>query len=150
MKERVEEMRVGDRIDSDHQPVEVTMRGRGGEREKQRRTKKFWRGVWDKEGREEFRDKLGNVEKCGEEIETGRKEMEERKRIALKEIETKRGKIVNRKRGWWDEACGRNKEEVRRELRNWRRGKGDKRKYRKKRKEYKELCERNKKEENDR
>lgn len=53
-------------------------------------------------------------------------------RIALKETEMEKGNLENRKRGWWGEECGKNKEDMRRKLRSWRREKGDKRKYRKK------------------
>lgn len=54
-------------------------------REKKRdkkREKSF--GIWGKKGREGFRDKLRNVERCGGEIKTEGKEMEERIKIALK------------------------------------------------------------------
>lgn len=129
--------------------MEVIIRGEGRKRERQRGTEKFWRGVWDKKGREEFRDKLGKVERCGEKMETGRKEMVERIKKALKETEMERGRLENRKRGWWDEECRRNKEKVRRELKSWRREKRDGKEHRREKKEYKELCER-KKEENDR
>jgi len=38
--------------------------------------------------------------------------------------------------GWWDEECERKKKEVRMELRKWRRNKGDKSRYREKKRDY--------------
>lgn len=53
------------------------------------------------------------------------------------------------RRGWWDEEYGEEKREVRRELRKWRK-EGEGEKYRKKKGNYKKLCERKKREENER
>lgn len=77
-KEWVKKIRMGDKIDSDHQPVEVTMRKRGRDREKQGRKERPWKGIWDKEGREKFRKKLEAEKRCEEKMETGRREMEKR------------------------------------------------------------------------
>lgn len=52
-------------------------------------------------------------------------------------------------RGWWDEECEK-KREVRVELRRWRRDGEDKEEYRERKREYREMCERKKREENDR
>lgn len=61
VRERVVSMKIGAKIDSDHQPVEVTLRGGMERRGKGRKEKRLWRGVWDKEGCEEFRERLGKV-----------------------------------------------------------------------------------------
>lgn len=53
------------KIDLDHQPVEVIIRRRRKKREKQGGIEKVWREVTDKEEKIEFRDKLGNVGRCG-------------------------------------------------------------------------------------
>lgn len=45
--------------------------------------------------------------------------------------------------------CENRKKEVRKELRSWRRGEGEGKEFRRKRKEYRELCEGKKKEENE-
>lgn len=76
--------------------------------------------------------------------------MEREVREAVREVERElRGK-GGRKRGWWDEECEDRKKEARKELRSKRRRGGEGKEYRRKRKEYKELCERKKKEENER
>jgi len=51
---------------------------------------------------------------------------------------------------WWDKECREKKQEVRRSLRGWKKGEENKQEYQKKRKEYKELCEEKKREENER
>lgn len=77
-------------------------------------------------------------------------ECEERIREALKIVEREGCKGVVKKRGWWDEECVERKGEVRRSLRAWRKGVGKVEEYRKRRKIYKDFCERKKREENDR
>ncbi|KAM0728549.1 hypothetical protein ACS0PU_004804 [Formica fusca] len=49
--------------------------------------------------------------------------------------------------GWWDKECIEKKKEVRRELREWRKGKKIGEGFRKTKREYKELCEKKKEEE---
>lgn len=53
-----------DSIDSDHYPVEVEIedKGRGGRKERKEKKGIGVRGKWDKEGREEFERKLGDIE----------------------------------------------------------------------------------------
>lgn len=47
-------MRIRDKVDSDHQPIEVWIKGR--ERRKQeRKGKRGEGGIWNKEGRNMFR-----------------------------------------------------------------------------------------------
>lgn len=64
-KKWVEKMKAGGKIDWDYQLMEIIIRGRRKEREKQGGMEKFWREIWDKEEKMEFRDKLENVERCG-------------------------------------------------------------------------------------
>lgn len=54
------------------------------------------------------------------------------------------------KGGWWDKECIEKKKEVRKELRECRRMGGNGGEYKRIKREYKALCERKKKEENDR
>jgi len=72
-REKIRRMKVGDRIDSDHHPLEVWIeekRGRRGGRRKERG--KVWKGIWDREGREAFRGKVG------EELKERKKERRKR------------------------------------------------------------------------
>lgn len=113
-------MRVGDRVDSDHQPVEVWIKGGRVRRRERGKKRRGWRGVWDEEGRKEFVERLGRVETGGEDLEAGRKEVEKRIVEVLEEVEKGRNE-GSKKRGWWDEKCKMKKREVRKELREWRR-----------------------------
>lgn len=61
VRERVKRLRMEDKMESDHQPVKVWIGG-------------GWR---KKEGRKEFEEKLGRMEK-GRDLEERRKEVEKR------------------------------------------------------------------------
>jgi len=54
------------------------------------------------------------------------------------------------RRGWWDADCRECKRRARKELRQWRGGRGGEDRYRMVKKEYKELCERKRREESER
>lgn len=66
---------------------------------------------------------------------------------ALKETEQEVGKRKGKSYGWWDGECERKKREVRRDLRRWRKRRGSEETYKL---EYKELCGKKKREENER
>lgn len=57
-------MKLGDKIDLDHQPVEIWIKGDEEKQKENRREKREKGGVdkGDEEGREEFREKVGKVE----------------------------------------------------------------------------------------
>ncbi|EZA60891.1 hypothetical protein X777_13093 [Ooceraea biroi] len=121
VRERIAEMKIGDKIDSDHQPIEVMIKGTGMKRRGERGLEKCWRGVWNEKGRREFKECIDTIEMREREIREDWREMEERFKEAM---ETAERKIVrSRKKGdeWWDEECKKKKREVRRELRLMRR-----------------------------
>jgi len=152
MREKVINLKIGERIESDHQPVVVRVEGvkrsRGSERRGIRR--RMRRGIWNEEGREVYRRKMLETgwEKGGVRI-VGDK-MERRIKDIIEEVENEVGGGKQEKRGWWDGECRDKKEEVRRELRKWRKRGGGGEDYKKRKKEYKELCLRKKQEENER
>jgi len=76
--------------------------------------------------------------------------MEERLKGTLKEVEAVRGddRKMGRKRSLWDEECREEKKKVRRMLRMWRRSVGGEKEYRKRRRKYREMCNRKRREEN--
>ncbi|XP_067214151.1 uncharacterized protein [Linepithema humile] len=74
--------------------------------------------------------------------------LESRIKQALKETEEELGKGEERRKGWWDEECVREKKRVRKELRDWRRKGGEGERYKREKREYGKLCERKKEEEN--
>lgn len=101
MKEKIRMMRIGDKIESDHQPVEVRVKGersRQGRKEGGRmREKKSRRGIWNEEGCRLFRQKMDRMKS---ERKDGRMEWEEmKKRIkkAIEEVERNMGKVEEKK-----------------------------------------------------
>lgn len=87
----------------------------------------------------EFKEKTEEWEIGGEEREVNEEWGEIVKRIR-EEVRMKR-KGIEAKNGWWNEECRKRKKEVGRLLKKWRKRKDSKRKYRRGRREYKELCE---------
>ncbi|XP_024883827.1 uncharacterized protein LOC112462336 [Temnothorax curvispinosus] len=149
VREKIVSMVVGERVDSDHHPLEIVVR-RGKEEEGRRGGwKKRNRGVWNEEGAKRFIEKIGEVEEKEEELNKEWEEMETRITEAIKGVEeelgNKKGKV-----GWWDEECREAKKETRRKLRDWRKKRGEASAYKERRKEFKEICKRKKKEENQR
>jgi len=65
VKERVKKLRIRDRVESDHHPVELWMEVEGAREEKRWKESgtggKSGRGVWNEEGREEFRKRIENI-----------------------------------------------------------------------------------------
>lgn len=68
VKDRIKRMRIGDKVDSDHHPLEVWIKGAVQRRRERRREGKrnSDRGRWDEEGRSRYRGKME-----GEEIGEG-------------------------------------------------------------------------------
>ena len=148
-KDRIEKMRVIDKVESDHFPVVAEVRSEGREVNVRRRGREI-RGVWDEEGRELFRRVLeGEIEeKYEQEVNEEWDRMRSKIKDAMGKTERERRKGKKVERGWWDEECEGVKRQVRRELRRWRKGLEDRSKYIGLKREYKVLCERKKEEEN--
>ncbi|XP_071579341.1 uncharacterized protein [Temnothorax nylanderi] len=148
VREKVESMTVGDRVDSDHHPLEIALR-RGKEGDGRRRGKKGNRGIWNEEGAKRFMERIGAMEEKVDDVNKEWEEMEARIKEAIKGVEEemggKRGKV-----GWWDKECREAKKEARRKLRTWRKRRGEGSAYKEKRKEFREMCKRKKEEENQR
>jgi len=148
-RERIVRMEVGDRIDSDHHPLIVTLKGKkdrrrgDGEGREERR-----RRIWTREEKEEFRVRTEGMELREGGVEKMIEELSRKIKVAV--VRGGGDATVGREgREGWDEKCREKKKEVRRELRMWRKG-GKKETYKEKKREYKELCERKRREENER
>jgi len=146
---RIKRLRIGDRIESDHHPVEVWVEGKVERKRRRERIEGVGRVIWDEEGREMFREKMTLEKTMGEGLEEAWGDMEVRIKKAMKVTEEEQGKGRIIRRGWWEE-CKDKKREVREELRKWRREGEEKEGYREKKREYRELCERKKREESER
>lgn len=77
------------------------------------------------------------------------KEMEGRIKEALKEVEEKRGSKKRGRREWRDEECWSKKKEVKKELREYRKKGGEGVRYKERKRNYRELCDRKKRKENE-
>lgn len=151
-REKIKRLKIGEEIDSDHHPLTIDVeeeegrRKRGG-RGEGRKEEILWRGRWEEERKENFRSEIGKLgtKKGWNQLE--RKETLEK----IKSILRKWGKEEKREnknlRGWWDKECREGKKQARKELRRWKRGEIDEKEYKRKKKMYKELCERKKREE---
>ncbi|XP_071568793.1 uncharacterized protein [Temnothorax nylanderi] len=151
IREKVERLEVGEKVDSDHHPLMLWIRGNAGKKQRRKEEERIRRrGIWNEEGRKQFSERLGKIGGNGElqdEIEEGMSKIGK----ALEENEKEKGKGVSEsRRGWWDAECKERKRDVRRELRKWRKGNGDAERYRGGRREYREMCKRKKEEEKDR
>ncbi|XP_024876545.1 vicilin-like seed storage protein At2g18540 [Temnothorax curvispinosus] len=140
-------MTVGDRVDSDHHPLEMVVWGskeenRGG------KWKKRNRGVWNEEGVKMFKERIGEVEEKEEELNKEWDEMETRIVEAIIGVENEVKGSRNKKVGWSDNDYREAKKETRRKLKEWRKVREEGSVYRERRKEFKELCKRKKEEEN--
>lgn len=69
VRDRIKRMTVGDRVDSDHHLVEVWLKGEVRGKKNRGVDRKCWRGFWDEEGRESFRQKVSRYETEGRELD---------------------------------------------------------------------------------
>lgn len=101
VREKVCRMVIREKVD--HHSIEVTMEGgrlRGSRKRGGRR--RNWRGVWDEEGIERFRQKLGEVELGEGEVKEEWEKLEKRVKVAVERIERERERRGGgeERRGW--------------------------------------------------
>lgn len=85
MRERVERMIIEDRVESDHHPVVVWMKGEGGRKDRGGGRKGgARRGKWDEEGKKEFERMIGKIGERKGDMQGEMKEMTERIRRTIK------------------------------------------------------------------
>jgi len=95
----IKKMKIGDKVDSDHHPLEIWVEGetqRGRKKDKEQEIRKV---VWDREGQERFRKSLRLERREGKEIDEEWKEIEEKVKKALK-IVSERQRDKRRERRW--------------------------------------------------
>jgi hypothetical protein len=150
---RVKEFKVGERIDSDHLPLEITIEGTnqeeketGGTREDQ---KKVTVKVWDEQGVKEYRRRLEEATFEEQEVEKMVAELKEviEKATKKKEVIVRGSKGAGKKNGWWDRECEQLKNEGVKALRAWRRNKSDRSRLLEAKRRYRERCKEKKKQE---
>ncbi|XP_025160330.1 trichohyalin-like [Harpegnathos saltator] len=147
----VREFKVGERVDSDHMPMMVEIKGNGDcrEEEEEGEEERKTRIRWDKKAIENFKKGTEKIlDTTGEELEE-EQESVERKWLSLKKVigealvkeewKWKRKGIGHKE--WWDKSCMKMKRRVHREFRNWRRGRISREKYMEARKTLKKHVE---------
>ena len=148
--EKVERLKVEERVDSDHQPLVVWVRGEMGgnvdRRKSGERGRRGGRGNWTEEGRREFVRNFGKRVGGDWSVDEEWGELKERIKGAVGKSVVKGGEM-RRKEGWWDKECREEKSKVRKELRKWRREGGDGMVYRERKRGYGRLCEEKRKKE---
>jgi hypothetical protein len=154
--ERVKEFKVGERVDSDHLPLEITIEGtnqeekeKGGTREEE---KKVIVKVWNEHGVKEYRRRLEEATFKELEIEKMVAELKEviEKATKKKEVIIRGSKGAGKKNGWWDRECEQSKREVVQALREWRRNKIDRSRFLEAKRRYRERCREKKKQKRER
>jgi len=132
-------MKVGDRVDSDHQPLEVEMKGVNKKIIEEKKGEEKVIVKWDNDNVEDYQRRVANVQIEGKSVEEQWKEMkkgvEESK--VRKKIKLKRKKIGEY--DWWDQECRRKKRQLRKPYLRWRGGREEKDSYLLLRKELRNL-----------
>jgi hypothetical protein len=140
--DEIEEFKVGERVESDHMPLEVRTKGREKERGSMKDVKrKIVKNIWTEEGKEKYRTRLREAKYEEEEINEKVRELSENVKNATekKEVEI-REKMGLWKNEWWDKECREGKQAARKKLRNWKKEKAPKEEYKRARERYKLVC----------
>ncbi|XP_077270175.1 uncharacterized protein LOC143901623 [Temnothorax americanus] len=140
--DRVIKLTIGERVESDQQPLELEIRG-GVERLEEERQKKTKEVIqWDKEIIKKYKKKAEKVEVEGKVVEDVWENLKKavEKSMVRKRITIRRKKIGEK--DWWDEECKRKKRGLKRTYKGWRMGKEGKEVYVKLRREFRELYRR--------
>lgn len=58
VRSKVDNMKIGDRVDSDHHPVEVMLKGEAQRKGGGKGRKRTWRRIWNEKGRKTFRERV--------------------------------------------------------------------------------------------
>ena len=140
-RRKIEEMIIGNRIKSDHAPIEMTIQwkdrttGQEGVR-KERRTRSIIK--WE-EGVEEFREKLRGYGRAN-----SWEMLKDKVTKALPRVEVRGRREVYYEEKWWDGECHREKGKLKEALGKLRREEISEGEWRRMRREYRNLLERKK------
>lgn len=132
----IREMSIGRETDSDHMPVQIWLNGKGIEKGKGEDKLREVQ-VWDEKGMEEFLEREKTIEWKEEGVEVWKELL----RMIEKCVVKRKLKMVEGRKEWWDEECGRLKKRMRKMRKE---GNGEE-VMKKAREEYRELLKRKKK-----
>ncbi|XP_071646051.1 uncharacterized protein [Temnothorax longispinosus] len=139
--ERIEDFRIEERVESDHQPITVEVESIHPEERRKKIEKEIELRRWDKKGVEQYVKNLENITLEKTKINESWVELKGNVDNCLVKKKLK----INRNRAdislGWDRKCTRKKREVSRTIKKWRKGKCTRQEYLNKKKELKELVE---------
>lgn len=142
--------RIGERTESDHQPLEIELKATTEETRNKEEVKKIEIEDWSEEGIRIYKENLERRKAEKEEIQEEWEELAEeiRKAISKKKV---RNKIQNiGKKPWWDKDCRNSKTRLNRSLRQMKRGNIERTAYIEEKQRHNKLCEAKKREERER
>lgn len=99
-RDKIEELTIGRKVDSDHLPIEIRLKGKEEWREKKGIRRKCWRSVWDEEECQEFEKRMRRVEERRGNMEEEWEELEGEIKETLKGIEEGKGSRKRERKGW--------------------------------------------------
>ncbi|XP_011637362.1 trichohyalin-like [Pogonomyrmex barbatus] len=142
--EEIKNMKEGDRIESDHVPLEVELEGADRKKERRSNTIEKVTSVWTEEGIQQYHEKCIGW-KC-EQTESGRiwKELEEKVKKSITKVKKKIALWKIGRRTWHSKEWNKKKRELRKELGRLKRGKISREEFVQKRKEYRDWCKKEK------
>lgn len=137
--DEVRNMKVGNRAESDHRPIEITM-GKKIERRNKRREESREVEDWTEEGCKKYQQKLKERK---EQARGAKEEWEElareiRRATTKKEIKVRENTLGKRK--WWDRECRESKTKLNRIFREILKGKKEKASYLEEKRRHAKLC----------
>jgi len=152
---RISKFKIGDRVDSDHMPMELTMEIRRGRRQGKKTQKQeghklkvIEKFIWSQKAIESYAEKTEELSRT--EGTPNRKwiSVEDKwirlKRIVLGSMIKKRIKIKEKELGdrdWWDRRCTKGKRELKKLYWKWKKKKIERIRYLEERKKFKSLLE---------
>jgi len=158
MRDRIRLFKIGEKVDSDHLPLEIEIveeEGRKPEQEQEKieEEEEIEVVIWDKEAIQKYNEKTEEMSKMEDqgvcELETVEEKWERLKRIVhgamvKRKVRRRKKKEIGHK-DWWDRSCTKKKREVKRIYRKWREGKVGKEKFLEEKTKFKELVEKKQK-----
>jgi len=137
---KIEKIKIGYRVESDHQPLEIEIRMKKKREIECCKEERKEIVEWGEENIELYRQREEGMRVEGESVE----EIWESLKKGDKECETRKEIKIRKKRlgehSWWDAECKRNKRKVYKAYRRWKKGRQSKEEYLRLRREFRENC----------
>ncbi|XP_025267961.1 golgin subfamily A member 6-like protein 6 [Camponotus floridanus] len=146
----IKSFRIGERTESDHQPLEIELKATTEEIREREEVKEKEIEDWTEEGIKVYQENLKKRKAEKEEIQEEWEELVEeiKKAISKKKVKNKMQKVG--KKPWWDKDCRNSKTKLNRSLRQMRKGNIKRTEFIEEKQRHNKLCETKKKEERER